>query len=96
MACSAPNSLERGATQSKMTYNSEKHPRFALEQMNDLRRQGELCDVVLVAGERRIGAHRLVLCACSSYFRAMFTSEMAESRQRKTELCSFYFRVPHD
>lgn len=42
----------------------------------------ELSDVVLNVGSREpIYAHRVVLSACSPYFRAMFTGELAESRQ---------------
>uniref|UniRef100_A0A8C8DPP0 Kelch-like protein 20 n=1 Tax=Oryzias sinensis TaxID=183150 RepID=A0A8C8DPP0_9TELE len=42
---------------------------------------GKLCDVVLVVGAKKIYAHRVILSACSPYFRAMFTGELAESRQ---------------
>lgn len=52
------------------------------EQMDDLRRSLCLCDVTLVVQGKRIDAHRLLLASCSNYFKAMFTSEMAESRQR--------------
>jgi len=50
--------------------------------MNLLRQSHELCDVVLNVGSREpIYAHRVILSACSPYFRAMFTGELAESRQ---------------
>lgn len=77
---SAPSSLERSQSPTKMTYVSEKHPRGCLEAMNELRRQCELCDVVLTVGKRRIYAHRLVLAACSRYFNAMFTMGLVESK----------------
>ncbi|MCL4123292.1 UNVERIFIED_CONTAM: hypothetical protein GTU68_003602 [Idotea baltica] len=43
--------------------------------------RGQLCDVTLVAGSRRIKAHRLVLSAASDYFSAMFTSPVLEATQ---------------
>jgi hypothetical protein len=54
----------------------------AFEQMDELRQNLCLCDVTLVVQGKRINAHRLLLASCSNYFKAMFTSEMAESRQR--------------
>lgn len=66
-----------------LVYRSQKHSRLSLEQMNEMRADGCLCDVTLIVSNERINAHRLVLASCSNYFRAMFTSEMAESRQRK-------------
>uniref|UniRef100_A0A1I8ERG1 BTB domain-containing protein n=2 Tax=Wuchereria bancrofti TaxID=6293 RepID=A0A1I8ERG1_WUCBA len=69
-----------------MAYRSQKHSRLALEQMNEMRSDGSLCDVTLVVGTVRINAHRLLLASCSSYFRAMFTSEMAESRQQEIQM----------
>ena len=54
--------------------------------MEGLWRNGQLCDVELLAGEAVIRAHRVVLAASSLYFRAMFTSQMAESGQRTVEI----------
>uniref|UniRef100_A0A8C4NCK5 Kelch-like family member 5 n=1 Tax=Eptatretus burgeri TaxID=7764 RepID=A0A8C4NCK5_EPTBU len=45
-----------------------------------------LCDVVLVAGDRRISAHRLMLSAVSDYFEAMFTSNLRESTEYEVTL----------
>jgi len=65
----------------RLAYVSEKHPRHTLEAINVLRKHRELCDVVLIVGQRRIFGHRVVLSACSPYFHAMFTGELVESRQ---------------
>lgn len=68
-------------TRPKLVKTSDRHAKSVLENFTALRRQGELCDVVLVVGSTRINAHKIVLCASSPYFRAMFTNELAESRQ---------------
>ena len=83
----------------KLVKTSDKHAKFLLENLNLLRKQKELCDVILNVGQNKIPAHRAVLSgsiersfqsthtfvsfrsACSPYFKAMFTGELAESRQ---------------
>lgn len=54
-----------------------------LEQMDQLRKNEELCDVELVVDSQCFRAHRVVLAASSMYFRAMFCRQMAESGQRR-------------
>ena len=49
-----------------------------------------LCDVVLVADTVEIPAHRALLAACSSYFYAMFTGELTESRLDRITLQVFH------
>ena len=39
------------------------HASQALQRMDHFLRNKQLCDVVLIAGNRRIPAHRLVLCS---------------------------------
>lgn len=39
-------------------YISDKHPRTALANINMLQKRRELCDVVLMVGNRKIFAHR--------------------------------------
>jgi kelch-like protein 1/4/5 len=50
-------------------------------------RQGFLCDVVFICDsgqiKQRIAAHRLVVATLSDYFRAMFESNMIETKQRE-------------
>ena len=69
-----------------LCYTSDKHPRDMLEAASVLRKHQELCDVVLIVGQRRIFAHRIVLSACSPYFHAMFTGELSESRQSEVTI----------
>ncbi|EEC00571.1 conserved hypothetical protein [Ixodes scapularis] len=78
--------LDSSASPARLEYTSEKHSRHTLEAVNLLRLHRELCDVVLLVGNRKIFAHRIVLSACSPYFHAMFTGELAESRQTEVTI----------
>ncbi|KAK5967601.1 hypothetical protein GCK32_020787 [Trichostrongylus colubriformis] len=62
------------------SFQSSGQKQLLLTQLAELRHDSQLCDVILVAKDTRIHAHRVVLAASSSYFKAMFTHEMAESR----------------
>ncbi|KAL1458174.1 hypothetical protein WDU94_008343 [Cyamophila willieti] len=77
---------DRPASPACLTHTSDKHPRVVLNEVSALRRHRELCDVVLNVGARKIFAHRVLLSACSPYFRAMFTGELAESRQAEVTI----------
>ena len=48
-----------------------------LSKLNQLRKEGILCDVTLRIEGQDFPAHRCVLSAASPYFRALFTSELA-------------------
>lgn len=67
----------------KLSKVSDRHPKLILEQISQLRRSNELCDVCLLVGGSKIYAHKIILSAASPYFRAMFTGEMTESRQNQ-------------
>ena len=74
-------------TRPKLTKISDRHPKSVLEQINQLRRSNDFfCDIVLNVGTSRIKAHKIILCASSPYFRAMFTNELAESKQNEITL----------
>ncbi|XP_037937944.1 kelch-like protein 26 [Teleopsis dalmanni] len=51
-----------------------------------LRSNDQLCDITLVVEGRSFKAHRVVLAACSDYFRAMFTDAVLEARQSKVQI----------
>ncbi|XP_050438382.1 kelch-like protein diablo [Adelges cooleyi] len=70
----------------KLTHVSEKHPRSVLAEFNVMRRHRELCDIALRVNNRKIYAHRIVLSACSPYFRAMFVGNLIESRQTEVTI----------
>lgn len=67
-------------------YCSDRHSAELLSTVSVLRHRRELCDVVLVVGSRRIYAHRVILAGYSTYFLAMFTGELAESRQTEIKI----------
>lgn len=51
--------------------------------MEDIRRLGKLCDVVLKVDDQAFSAHKIVLASTIPYFHAMFTNDMIESRQNE-------------
>ena len=65
-----------------MRFYSDKQFAKAFVEMNALRKSEQLCDVILEVEGQRVPAHRIVLASLSEYFRAMFTGEMAESKQK--------------
>ncbi|OTF75594.1 kelch-like protein, partial [Euroglyphus maynei] len=73
---STNTSIDLNNAVKRFEYTSEKHPKLLLESLSILRRRRELCDVILVVGQRKIYAHRVLLAAYSPYF-----LELAESRQ---------------
>ncbi|CAL8135367.1 unnamed protein product [Orchesella dallaii] len=67
-------------------FESPSHTGVLLCGLNSLRTKSLLVDVTLVAGGQAFEAHRVVLASCSDYFRAMFTTEVRESRQKEIKL----------
>ena len=63
-----------------------RHAQSLLTALENLRNREELCDVVLRVAETEIKAHRVVLAAVSPYFNAMFTGDLAESKQKVVQL----------
>lgn len=73
-------------TSARLPHQSDKHPKLTFNELNLIRKRQELCDVVLNVGSKKIYAHKVILAACSPYFRAMFTGELAESRQTEVTI----------
>jgi hypothetical protein len=55
---------------------SEKTFRSIFQNINSLRKNQLLCDVILKVENEQYYAHRVILSACSDYFCAMFTNEV--------------------
>ncbi|XP_045213681.1 kelch-like protein 2 [Mercenaria mercenaria] len=75
-----------GSRDPRPAYKHPQHTNKAFEYFNIMRKQDILCDVVLVADTIEIPCHRVVLCACSQYFYAMFTGDLAEAKSDRITL----------
>lgn len=75
-----------GEKNRRMTTVNPAHMGKAFKVMNELRSKRLLCDVMIVAEDVEVEAHRVVLAACSPYFCAMFTGDMSESKAKKIEI----------
>lgn len=64
--------------------------------LHNLRKEGKLCDIQLSVGDFKLKSHRVVLAAASSYFNAMFTGDLKESRQDKVALFGVEFSALED
>ncbi|XP_041464613.1 kelch-like protein 9 [Lytechinus variegatus] len=73
-----PSKLSRLSTvveTSNVNVQGADHATKILGSVTTLWRKKQLQDVVLAVGHHRVGAHRLILAACSGYFCELFTSE---------------------
>lgn len=55
------------------------HEKDSFSVFHEMREFDELCDITLKVNGKEIRAHRIVLAACSPYFRAMLTTGFLES-----------------
>jgi len=69
-----------------MNFSIGRHSREVLDQMNEYRLSGKLCDIVLRADDDCFPAHRVVLSAASQYFNGMFCSNMTECELKEVPL----------
>ncbi|XP_071400953.1 kelch-like protein 5 [Centroberyx affinis] len=79
-------SMEPCACPEECVFTAPSHADITVRKMEGYLRTRQLCDVTLVAGDRRIPAHRLVLSSASDYFAAMFTSDVLEAKQDEVKM----------
>ncbi|XP_065814779.1 kelch-like protein 4 isoform X1 [Labrus bergylta] len=67
-------------------FQATNHAEQTFRKMETYLQHKQLCDVLLIAGDHKIPAHRLVLSAVSDYFAAMFTSDVREAKQEEIKM----------
>lgn len=63
-----------------------KHPNTVLHGLNSLRLNNAFCDVTLCCGGQEFPCHRIVLASFSSYFQAMFSTDLIESKSERVAI----------
>ncbi|KAM3598119.1 uncharacterized protein V6R79_013789 [Siganus canaliculatus] len=63
-----------------------RHPNTVLQGLNSLRLNNAFCDVTLCCGGQEFPCHRIVLASFSSYFQAMFSTDLIESKQERVAI----------
>ncbi|CAH1154336.1 unnamed protein product [Phaedon cochleariae] len=59
----------------------------AMQALFELKENNQLCDATIVLDDgAEIPVHRAILCACSSYFRALFTTTLHNREKNKVQL----------
>ncbi|KAG7263540.1 hypothetical protein CRUP_013096 [Coryphaenoides rupestris] len=70
------------------TMDFPSHFEQIFQQLNYQRVHGQLCDCVIMVGSRHFKAHRSVLAACSTHFRALFTVTEGDTSMNMIQLDS--------
>ncbi|XP_041076447.1 kelch-like protein 4 isoform X1 [Polyodon spathula] len=67
-------------------FQAMNHAEQTFRKMENYLQHKQLCDVLLIVGDHKIPAHRLVLSAVSDYFAAMFTNDVREAKQEEIKM----------
>ena len=86
MADIAQNSTSSRTQNRDKLFTAREYSLKLLIQMHEFRKSKIMCDEFLKVGGRIFAAHRVVLCAASSYFQAMFTGGLAETFDENVEI----------
>ncbi|XP_077399392.1 kelch-like protein 33 [Vanacampus margaritifer] len=76
----------KSGSKKEQAISAEEEMRHTLRSVAKLWAEGVGCDVILDVSGTLFHVHRVILAACSDYFRGMFTSGMRESRQARVAL----------
>ncbi|XP_034981951.1 kelch-like protein 38 isoform X1 [Zootoca vivipara] len=86
--------MEEKCTQDRL-FKDQDFSSELLKQLNVLRKNRILTDVVLCTGDTEIPCHRNVLASSSPYFKAMFCNNFKESGQEKVSLRDIDSNILH-
>lgn len=67
----------------QVSYRQPQHAVNLVKSLSKSRKEGTLCDVILVVGGKEYAAHKMILASSSDYFRVMFTGHMEEAGKDK-------------
>lgn len=65
---------------------AQEHFKEAFLRMKDFRERSKFCDITLIVQEQKFHLHKIILAACSEYFRRMFITDMQERQKREIEI----------
>ena len=73
------HSADNDSSSAQYLFTDVAHSKGLVTALRFLRRDEDLCDIVLRVGSTSISAHKVVLAACSPYFKAMFAGKYSQT-----------------
>ena len=70
---------DSSSTRVQYLFSDVAHSKDLVTTLRCLRRDEDLCDIVLRVGSTSISAHKVVLAASSPYFKAMFAGKFSQT-----------------
>jgi len=84
----ADRNIAEAPASNRQLYTSTNIKALAFNVFEELRRQKQLCDVVIHVNNTEFHAHRVILAAACPYFRSMFTGTLIADSTRSTSTCT--------